>query len=131
MKKIFGAVVSGVFLFTSLSFAQTASDTKVFNGDNWLSMSKRDRVAVIKSFVSSASKKGITIKKSAVFYARKLDNLYSKEDARKEQVANTLKTFMIMEYDWAEPGISKEENAKKWLGDDLYKKNKERIASKR
>lgn len=132
MKKIVSLTAAGIFLFTSLAFGQAAPAAKnSFAGNEWLSLSKRDRVDVITSFISSAKKKGITIKNSPVFYAKKLDSFYTNDKNRDKQVSTTLKTLMIMEYDWSEPGKNKETLAKEWLGDDLYNKNKERLSKKK
>ena len=126
MKKLIGLAVTGIFIFSSLAFGQGASGSNQFSGNDWLSLSKRERVNIITSFIEAAHEKGISIKKTPVFYAKKLDSFYIKEANRDKQLGNTLKTLMIMEYDWAESGKSKDALAKEWLGDDLYQKNKDR-----
>jgi hypothetical protein len=122
-----------IILCASTCFAQTAasttaSATKKFDGNSWMALSKRDRVEAIKSFVEAAKKKNIVIKKSAVSYAKKLDNYYISESRRSEPVDKVLQTLMIMEYDFAVPGKNKDDLARAELGEDLYKKNKERLA---
>ena len=58
----------------------------------------------------------------------KLDGFYQKSPTMKAQpFADVLKTMMVMEYDWDQPGVDKEALAKKTLGDDLYTANKTRV----
>jgi hypothetical protein len=134
MKKITACVTLAIIMLCGAAVsAQTAAKTsaaapKKFDGNNWLALSKRDRAEAITSFISEAKKKNITIKKSAVSYARKLDNYYVSESRRSEPVDKVLQTLMIMEYDFAVPGKNKDDLARTELGDDLYKKNKERLS---
>ncbi len=125
-----------MILSASASFAQTAAKapapaSKKFDGNSWLALSKRDRVEAISAYISEAKKKSIVIKKSAVSYAKKLDNYYAKESQRPEPVEKVLQTLMIMEYDFAVPGKNKDDMAREALGDELYKKNKERLAKQK
>ena len=133
MKKILSLAVAGILLFSSVAIAQTATKTaakavKKFDGNDWLALSKRARANAVTSYIAAAKQQGITIKKTPVFYAKRLDTYYINEKVRTEPVEKVLKTLMIMEYDWSQPGQSKEELAKTWLGDDIYKKNKERLS---
>ena len=58
---------------------------------------------------------------------RLLDNLYKKHpNLKTEEVGKTLKTMIIMQYDWEEKGVDKDTLARQWLGEELYQKNKAR-----
>jgi hypothetical protein len=123
MKSLICAVIA-VMLVSSLAFAETAA--KKFDGNNWLALSKRDRAGAVTAYINAAKSKGIVIKNTPIFYAKKLDAFYARENMRTQPVENVLKTTMVMEYDWLAPGKTKDEIAKQWLGPDLYEKNKER-----
>ncbi|MDD5496574.1 MAG: hypothetical protein PHP46_05690 [Candidatus Omnitrophica bacterium] len=112
--------------------AATGSAEKKFTGEDWLRLSKRERLALVTSFIDNGKKKGVTVKKSPVFYAQRLDTFYEgNSNFGKEDVGKTLKTFMIMEYDWSVRGVDKDTLARDWLGEDLYKKNKERLKARK
>ena len=136
MKKILCLAVVGIFMSAPLAIAQTKTAAPVkaqksFDGNDWLSLSKRDRANAVTNYIAAAKKQGILIKKTPVFYARKLDTFYINEKVRREPVEKILKTLIIMEYDWSQSGRSKDELARSWLGDDVYKKNKERLSKVR
>ena len=44
-----------------------------------------------------------------------------------QQLAIVLKTLIIMEYDWTQKGVDKDQLARQFLGDALYKQNKARL----
>jgi hypothetical protein len=128
--KIFA--VSIMLLSASIVNAQTAEKQKAFTASDWFNLSKPQRVQSIQSFIDAAKKKGVTIKKSPVFYAKQVDAFYERNVSLKEQpVGNVLKTVMIMEYDWDVKGTNKDDLAKTWLGEDVYKKNKARLEAKK
>lgn len=120
-----------VYLVSSSSFAESQSTHKQFTGDDWLRLTKRQRVETVTSFIQSARAKGIVIKKAPLFYGQQLDAFYEEHPSlSSEPVAVVLKTIMIMEYDWAVKGLDKDALARKWLGEELYKKNKARLPAK-
>ena len=102
-----------------------------FTGNDWVNMTKRQRLKSMKTFIKNAGSGGVTIKKDAVYYSRKLDAFYdAHQDLLTQPVSKTLKTLIIMEYDWRERGVDQDKQAKEWLGEDLYKANKERMSKK-
>jgi hypothetical protein len=134
MKKMIASITLAVIIFCSFSGysqaldGQVVSDAKKFDGNSWLALSKKDRASAISSYIAEAKKKKIVIKKSPVSYAKRLDNYYINESRRSESVDKVLQTLMIMEYDFAVPGKNKDDLARSELGEDLYKKNKERLS---
>lgn len=128
MRKFIYFIMMAAMLIGSLAFA---AQKKAFDGNNWLSLSKRERVQAVTNYIAAAKKSGITIKKTPVFYCKRLDGYYADEKARGEPVEKVLKTSMIMEYDWSVAGKSKDDIARQWLGDDVYKKNKDRLSKQK
>ena len=128
MKKFLCAVTAILILSGSFAHAQSApkstAEPKKFDGNSWLMLSKRERANAVTAYIQEAKQRNIKIKISSTFYARKLDRFYAREALRSEPVEKVLKTAIVMEYDWAVPGKSKDEIAKSWLGEDLYTKNK-------
>ena len=103
-----------------------------FTGNDYLNLSKKQRVAMISKMINEAGKAGIAISKTPVYYCKAIDNFYDKSPNMKAQPFNNVfKTLIIMEYDWDQQGVDKEVLAKKWLGDDLYKSNKARIQAQK
>lgn len=118
------------FLATSAAHGQQAAVRKQFAGDDWFNLSSRQRVDAVSSFIKTAAKRDIIIKKDPEFYCRQVDAFYnSKAELKAQPLSVVLKTTMIMEYDWDVKGADKDELARKWLGEDLYRKNKNRINS--
>ncbi len=114
-------IVIGLLLITTASFAEQDTVT----GRDYLELSKRQRVRIVSNFKKEAGRLGVTIRQGPIHYCKMLDKFYKKHpEHKKEALGMVLKTLMIMEYDWAEKGVDKDELARKWLGDDLYNANK-------
>ena len=121
--KVLNAAIA-LFLIAGLSFAEESA----FTGQDYLKLSKRQRVDIVTSYINDAKEGGVVIKNKPVFYCRKLDAFYDKHnDMKKESLPIVLKTLVIMEYDWQQKGVDKDKLAKEWLGDDLYTANKTRL----
>jgi len=119
-----------VLTILSLAAYSSAAET-VFTGNDYLKLSKKDRVSTVSNLISGAKKGGVAIKKTPVFYCKALDNAYAKQPKIKgEPLITILKTLMIMEYDWDQKGVDKEKLARDWLGDSSYKANKTRLGAK-
>ena len=117
-----------VLLVVSPVLAQTAAQP---TGNNYLSMPKQTRVQVVTSLINDAKRGGVTIKQTPVSYCRRLDKVYAKHpDMKPQPLATVLKTLIIMEYDWSQPGVDKDQLAKQWLGDKLYQSNKARLSKR-
>src|SRR3989338_2803266 len=123
MNKKISIFVLILFLAASInSFAQELT------GKDYLKMSYRQRPSTIAGYINQAKRDGVTIKNSPVFYCKKLDAFYAQHPPlTKESLVITLKTLIIMEYDWHEKGVDKDELAQKWLGEDLHQANKRRL----
>ena len=112
-----------VSLFLGAGTAKAAS----FNGYGWQKLKNAQKVEEIKFFIRSLRSNGIIVKLDPVYYCKRLDGVYAKHpNIKNEEVSKTLKTLIIMEYDWEEKGVDKDLLAKQWLGEDLYSKNKMR-----
>lgn len=121
--KILSIMVGLAFMATSVFAAETT-----FTGNDYLKLSKRQRVSTVSGLIQGAKKGGVTIKKDPVFYCKGLDNLYAKNPKMKaEPLITVLKTLMIMEYDWDQKGMDKEKLARNWLGEPSYNANKARL----
>ncbi|MDD5428537.1 MAG: hypothetical protein PHI58_04795 [Candidatus Omnitrophica bacterium] len=126
--KIFLAAVS-IFVFAFIFSA--AADAALFTGNDWMKLSNAKKVAEVKAFISDVRSQGIVVKGDPVEYAKRLDRVYKKHpDLLAKEVAKTLKTVMIMDYDWEIKGMNKDTIAKQWLGEELYNKNKLRREKK-
>jgi hypothetical protein len=120
-----------VFVVAMLSAAALFAAQGDFTGYDYLGLSKPQRVNTVKMFKEEASKQGTIISKDPIFYCKKLDAFYAKHPKMvNESFVKTLKTLMIMEYDWSEKGTDRDSLARQWLGDDLYKANKARLGKK-
>jgi len=129
MKKslIFLIGVISVSLFLGAVVAKAAQ----FTGEHWTRMKNAQKVEEVKAYIKTLGSQGVVVKLDPVYYCKRLDRLYVKHpELKKEEVARTLKTLMIMEYDWEEKGIDKDVLAKEWLGEKLYEKNKARREKK-
>lgn len=121
------SVLIGIVLAATWVFAAEAA----FNGNDYLKLSKRQRVSTVSDLIQGAKKGGVIVKKDPVFYCRGLDSLYAKNPKMKsEPLVTVLKTLIIMEYDWDQKGVDKEKLARDWLGETSYKANKSRLAKK-
>ncbi len=110
------------FLFTSKTNGEPP-----FTGNDWVKLRKLEKVQEVKASIKALRTQGVIVKLDPIFYCKRLDRVYVKHpNLKKEEVAKTLKTSMIMEYDWEEKGVDKETLAKQWLGEELYQKNKAR-----
>jgi len=124
MKKI----VLAILLLLSVSATFADQQLVNFSGQYYLNLFYKQRVEAITSFIEHGKDRGITISKGPVFYCRKLDTFYAKHpDFAKETLFVTLKTLIIMEYDWNKKGLDKDLLARKWLGEELYQTNKFRL----
>ena len=120
-----------VFVITMLIAASLFAAQGTFTGVDYLRLGKPERVNTVKMFQEEAKKQGAIINKDPIFYCKKLDSFYAKNPKMaNESFVNTLKTLIIMEYDWNEKGTDRETLAKQWLGDDLYKANKARLGKR-
>jgi len=123
------SIVLFITIFASDIFAMEANSG--FTGNVWLRMSKSARLNAVKTYIASAKKDGVTIKKQPVFYCKKLDRFYEERpELVNEPVSKVLKTTIIIQYDWSESGVDKDKLAKEWLGEDLYQANKKRRENK-
>ena len=125
MKKIFALIA--ILCIATAACAQQ----QPFTGNDYLKLSPKQRVSMVAKMINQAGEKGIAVQKSPKYYCNKLDGFYQKSPTMKAQpFADVLKTMMVMEYDWDQPGVDKEALAKKTLGDDLYTANKTRLQQK-
>lgn len=112
-------------LIAPFFFNSKAHGAPLFTGNDWVKLRNVQKVAEVKAYISTLRSQGITVKLDPIFYCKRLDGVYIKHpDLKQKEVAKTLKTAMIMEYDWEEKGIDKDTLAKQWLGEELYEKNK-------
>lgn len=124
MKKRFISVIIAAILVTGFAFAEQSE----FTGSDYLKLSKRQRIDLVSDFIKDAKRSGVTIRQSPVFYCRRLDAFYTKQQhLKKEAFVMVLKTLIIMEYDWQQKGVDKEKLAREWLGDESYQANKRRL----
>jgi hypothetical protein len=120
------------FAVTLFAAASVLAAQAGLTGNDYLKMSKPQRVKTVRMFKEEAAKQGVTIKKDPVFYCEKLDALYVKNpDMKNEQFVKVVKTLAIMEYDWDQRGVDKDVLAKQWLGSDLYNANKARVGARK
>lgn len=119
-----------VFLVSFTVFVNSASGAG-FTGKDYLAKGNGERLKAVTTLVSDAKRGGVVIKQSPVSYCRKLDVFYIKHpDMKSQQLATVLKTLIVMEYDWDQAGVDKEELARKTLGDKTYEENKKRVSKK-
>lgn len=120
-----------VFVVAMMVAASLFAAQGTFTGYDYLKLGKPQRVNTVKMFKEEAGKQGTVISKDPIFYCKKLDAFYAKNPKMaNESFVKTLKTLIIMEYDWSERGVDKDALARQWLGDDLYKANKTRLGKK-
>ena len=121
MKRIIALLIISIFLGAGLVKAAS------FTGNDWMKMKNARKVEEVKAYIKTLCSQGVLVKLDPVYYCKRLDRLYGKHpNLKNKEVANTLKTLMIMEYDWEEKGVDKDALAKEWLGPELYEKNKKR-----
>ncbi|MCX5678876.1 MAG: hypothetical protein NTY76_07195 [Candidatus Omnitrophica bacterium] len=127
MKKILGLMVM-TLLVSSFVFAWGNVAGAAPTGNNYLAMTKESRVQVVTALINGAKEGGVTIKQTPVSYCMKLDAFYAKHpDMKSRDLAIVLKTLIIMEYDWVQKGVDKDQLARQFLGDKLYQQNKARL----
>ena len=108
--------------------AVACAEQQQFTGNDYLKLTPKQRVAMVSKMINQAGEKGIAVQKSPKYYCNKLDGFYQKSpDMKAQPFADVLKTLMVMEYDWDQPGVDKETLAKKTLGDEFYAANKARV----
>ncbi len=117
-----------------LSILITASTVDAYGssreptGNDYLSMQNRGRVQTVTALINGARQGGVTIKQSPVAYCKKLDAFYARHpDMKGQSLAIVLKTLIIMEYDWSQRGVDKDQLARQFLGEKLYQENKTRL----
>ena len=126
---VFSTVIISAVAFSLILGAAHAATP--FTGNEWVKLKNVQKVAEVKAFINNLSSQGVVVKGDPIEYCRKLDRFYIKHsDMKGQAVARTLKTIIIMQYDWEEKGVDKDALAKQWLGEELYKKNKARRAKK-
>ena len=127
MKRYLIAIMAVIFIAVAV-IAEAAG----YTGNDYLNLSKAERLDMMTRFKKNAAKKGVTISKLPLYYCKKLDNVYARHpDMANKPLEDTLKMLIVMEYDWSEPGVNKDALAKQVLGDELYKSNKARLAGKK
>ena len=125
MKK--NIIIFAIAFFVCVSTFAFAA-TQSFTGKKWAALSNAQKVNEVTAFIKDLKTKGVTVKGAPVAYCKELDKFYAANPSLKnEEVGRTLKTLIVMEYDWEVKGRDKEAIAKEWLGDELYKKNKARL----
>lgn len=123
MKKTIALSLIAVFCAASV-----LAENKPFTGKDWLGATKKTRMELVSSFIKEMKSDGVTIKKPSAYYCEKMDAFYTKNpDMLKEPAGKILKTLMVMEYDWKVRGKDSDTIAREWLGDKLYKDNKNRL----
>lgn len=126
MKNILSLIVAALLISSVISVSGLAAAP---TGNDYLAMAKDMRVRVVTDLINGAKAGGVTIKQTPVSYCRKLDTFYAKHpDMKNRDLAITLKTLIIMEYDWAQKGVDKDQLARQFLGDKLYQANKARLS---
>lgn len=119
--KICAVIFVGLFLFSTLTQAA------LFTGNDWMKLSSARKTAEVKAFIKDVGSQGVIVKGDPAEYSSRLDRVYKKHpNLLAQEVAKTLKTVMIMQYDWEVKGVSKDTIARQWLGEELYNKNKAR-----
>ncbi|MFA6321244.1 MAG: hypothetical protein WCY36_05235 [Candidatus Omnitrophota bacterium] len=114
-------------LFTALILFGSIAQAALFTGNDWMKLSSSKKVTEVKAFIKDVRTQGVVVKGDPVEYCKRLDRVYQKHpNLLAQEVAKTLKTVMIMEYDWEVKGVDKDTIARQWLGEDLYNKNKAR-----
>lgn len=127
MKKIVYLALVAVILCAGIVCAEQAA----FTGADYLKLTGPQRVAVVNSFKANVKKQGVEIKKDAVFYCKNLDGFYAKNPKmQRETFDKIMQTLAIMEYDWSQKGIDKDDLARTWLGENTYNANKARLKKK-
>ena len=126
MKKALSLIVI-TLLASSVVFAQGAG--QALTGNDYLAMTRYGRVQTVTSLINGAKEGGVKIKQTPVSYCKRLDTFYGKHpDMKSRELAIILKTLIIMEYDWAQKGVDKDQLARQFLGDKLYRENKARLS---
>ena len=117
-----------VFLLIGIMCSNVLAAEGRFTGNVWIKLSEKEKVDLISFFKAKAKDEGVIIKQAAGYYAFMLDVFYEKHpEWKKEEVNRALKTLIIMDYDWEERGVDKDALAKQWLGEEIYKQNRERF----
>ena len=84
MKRYF-AVIVFIFMLAVAAISEGAG----YTGNDYLALSKAQRLDMMTRFKKNAAKRGVTITKLPLYYCKKLDNLYAKhpEMADKQSVS--------------------------------------------
>lgn len=105
----------------------TASGGMPTAGD-YLAMSGKSRVSTVKALIEGAKEGGVKIRQTPISYCRKIDELLVRRpDMKGQSLAVVLKTIIVMDYDWDQKGVDKDQLARQFLGEEGYKKNKARL----
>jgi len=125
--RIIAVCVVSLALMVSVACAKE----QVFTGNEYLKLNAKQRIAVVSKMINNAGDAGIAIQYPPKFYCESLDAAYSRNPAMRPQpFAQVFKTLIIMEYDWDQRGVDKDELARRTLGEAAYKSNKARLGMK-
>lgn len=124
-------LIAALFIVLLAVSTVSAQSAKQPTGNSYLAMPKQNRIQSVTSLINDAKQGGITIKQTPVSYCIKLDAFYAKHpDMKSQPLAVVLKTLIVMEYDWSQAGVDKDQLARQWLGDKLYQENKTRLGKR-
>ncbi len=125
MKKIFNLALMALLISPVMSVRGAESGV---TGNGYLARANIGRVQAVTSLIDGAKEGGVTIKHTPVSYCRKLDQFYDKHpDLKSRELAIVLKTLIVMEYDWSQKGVDKDQLARQYLGEKLYQENRARL----
>ena len=96
--------------------------------ENWpLIMEIQAKVLTVDRWIHQYQEKGVTISKPPLYYAQMIDGLSQQNPAMLNQPFDKLLQFMaIVEYDF-DNGTDKDQLAKKFLGEQVWKSNRHRL----
>lgn len=131
MKKILSLTVITLLALSVISVVPAPAvtvSTRQPTGTDYLALSKDGRVRIVTALIDGAKEGGVKIKQTPVTYCRKLDVLYARHpDMKSRDLALTLKTLIVMDYDWTQKGVDKDQLARQFLDESTYQKNKARL----
>lgn len=116
--------------FTDEEKEKLVNDLKKSSYAWMMMMSNKTREYIIKRFINEYRQKGAVISKEPSFYIGFIDNLLlNKTEMMEIPLPAVLQIAAIIEYDFTN-GQDKDAMAKKVLGENAFKKNKERLGLK-
>ena len=96
-----------------------------FTGRDYQALPQDMKTGLVARFINAGYSEEVTIARGQLFYCGKLADSYARHpELENELFVDTLTTFIVMVYDWSEPGIDKEELARQYLGERVYQANK-------